>query len=141
MENDVAELVYELESSGHKLTKLRQTVIEIFGRRQQPLLLEELGRLLYDRFIKVHRTTLYRELIFLQDKKMIVSVMLKDGKTRYEFADRGHHHHLVCTSCKKIEDVELRDDEHGLDKLVKTQNDFLITHHSLEFFGLCGACK
>ena len=141
MENDVAELVYELESSGHKLTKLRQTVIEIFGRRQQPLLLEELGRLLYDRFIKVHRTTLYRELIFLQDKKMIVSVMLKDGKTRYEFADRGHHHHLVCTSCKKIEDVELRDDEPGLDKLVKTQNDFLITHHSLEFFGLCGACK
>ncbi len=140
-DTEMAEILYELEVGGHKLTPLRLALIEIFGRQQRPLLLEELGKLLMGTLIRVHRATLYRELVFLESRKIIATVSLEDGKRRYEFADRDHHHHLVCTSCKKIEDVELKDDEHGLDKLVKTQNDFLITHHSLEFFGLCGACK
>lgn len=136
---EAAEIMYELEAGGHKLTKLRQVVIEIFDRRQQPLLLEELGRLLNDRFIRVHRTTLYRELVFLVDNHVIVPVALDDGKLRYEFADRDHHHHLVCERCKKIEDVELEDDA-KLEKMITTKTTFQVIKHHLEFSGLCGKC-
>lgn len=136
-----AEIVYELESGGHKLTKLRRVLIDIFSRRQHPLLLEELGRLLHDHNLDVHRTTLYRELTFLESKKIVVPVALDGKKIRYEFADRGHHHHAICTKCKKIEDIELEDDDEPLQKLIKSKKNFEITRHHLEFFGVCGACQ
>ncbi len=136
-----AEVLYKLESGGHKLTKLRQAVIDIFSRRQKPLLLEELGGILRDRFIRVHRATLYRELDFLIKKNVIVQVSLEEGKLRYEFADRAHHHHAVCTKCKKIEDIELEDDIALLKRHMKTKNNFAIIRHTLEFFGLCGECQ
>ncbi len=139
--SESAELFYELQSEGCKLTKLRQTVIDIFSRSQQPLLLEELGKFLKTHSIEVHRATLYRELAFLEKKQIIVPVLLEDGKLRYEFSDRSHHHHAVCVKCKKIEDVELKDDAEHLEKLIKTKNDFIITRHTLEFFGVCGECK
>jgi Fe2+ or Zn2+ uptake regulation protein len=140
-DTEIAELFYELEAGGHKLTPLRRALIEIFGRQQRPLLLEELGKILQRTLIRVHRATLYRELDFLEGKQIIRPVFLEDGKQRYEFSDRDHHHHLVCTRCKRIEDVELKDDESELNKLLKTKIDFQITHHTLEFFGLCGECK
>jgi len=139
--SESAELIYELQSEGYKLTKLRQTVIDIFTRSQQPLLLEELGRYLKTHAIKMHRASLYRELAFLEKKKIIVPVLLEDGKLRYEFADRSHHHHAVCVKCNKIEDVELKDDTEHLERLVKTKNNFEIIRHTLEFFGVCGECK
>ena len=140
-DSEVTEIIYDLESGGKKLTKLRRALIHIFSRRQQPLLLEEVGRLLHDRLIKVHRTTLYRELVFLEEKKIIVRVNFDDGKIRYEFAERGHHHHAVCLKCKKIEDVEVDDSDDKLESFIKTKNNFVITHHTLEFFGVCGECK
>ncbi len=139
--SETAEIMYELESEGCRLTKLRQAVIDIFGQRKQPLLVEELGKLLFDYFIKVHRASLYRELDFLQSKKIIVPVVLGDGRVRYEFADRDHHHHAVCVNCQRIVDVELSEDITKLEDQLKTKIDFKITHHTLEFFGICGTCQ
>jgi Fur family ferric uptake transcriptional regulator len=68
-------------------------------------------------------------------------VVLGDGKTRFEFADREHHHHAVCVKCKKIEDVAVSEDKLKLEDRLITKNDFNITHHTLEFFGICGTCN
>jgi Fe2+ or Zn2+ uptake regulation protein len=138
---DSAEFLYELQSEGHRLTRLRREVLDIFSRRSEPLLFEDLKRLLSDQSLKVHRATLYRELDFLMNKKMIVSVTLADGKARYESAELRHHHHAVCLQCKKIEDIELEDDTTFLEKLIKNKHNFKITQHALEFFGVCGDCK
>lgn len=134
-----AEMFYELESSGYKLTKFRRAMIEIFCSRQQPFLLEELSQLLHDRFIKVHKVSLYRELEFLEARQIIVPVTLDDGMLRYEFAEHGHHHHLVCERCHKIEEVELEDDA-KLEKMITTKTTFQVIKHHLEFSGLCGKC-
>lgn len=136
-----AELFYELQSEGYRMTKLRQAIVLIFSRQPSPLSLEELTRALKNKLINVHRASLYRELDFLKKKQIIVPVAFGDGKQRYEMADREHHHHVVCLSCKKIDDVELDNESDHLTKLIKTKSDFQILKHSLEFFGLCGNCK
>lgn len=140
-DSELAELMYELESEGYRLTKLRQAIMEILSHQHRPLLLKELGKALSDRFIKVHRVTLYRELDFLEKKQIIVPVVLEDRKMRYEFAERGHHHHAICTRCKRIEDIEIDEKALKLEELLKGKNDFQITRHTLEFFGVCGECK
>jgi Fur family ferric uptake transcriptional regulator len=72
-----------------------------------------------------------------------------DDKARYEFADgphaKGHHHHLVCTSCRRIVDYTdfikeemdlLRKTEEGLSK----KYGFKINSHVMQFYGLCQDC-
>jgi Fur family transcriptional regulator, ferric uptake regulator len=139
--SDQAELEADLFYSGHRLTKLRKALINIFMLRRQPLSALDLGPLLKTRGLTPHKVTLYRELDFLEDKQIIQKVDLADGWQRFEFIDRPHHHHAVCVKCKKIEDVELEHDNADLEKLIKTKNNFQILRHTLEFFGLCGECK
>ena len=141
MNSEAAEILYELEAGGHRLTRLREAVIDILSSRNCPLLIEELGRALNDRLIKIHRTTLMRELDFLENRGIVVPVILDDRKIRYEFAERDHHHHAICTRCKRIEDVEIDEDKLKIDNLLKDKSNFQITRHTLEFFGVCGECK
>lgn len=132
-----AELVY----AGYRLTKLRRTLISIFLLRGHPLSAADLSAILKRRGLTPHKVTLYRELDFLKEKKVITVIDLADGVQRFEYIDWPHHHHLVCLQCKKIEDVELQEDAGHFEKKIKTKNNFTILRHSLEFFGVCGECK
>lgn len=59
---------------------------------------------------------------------------------RYEcIFDRHHHHHIVCRTCGKIENVEaciLGE----LEKML-AQKGYTDLSHSLEFFGVCESCR
>ena len=88
--------------------------------------------------VKANKTTIYRELDEFLTKGVIGEVEFGDGKKRYELKSHGHHHHLVCKNCGKIEDVEI--DEKRLLKGINNSN-FLIENHSIEFFGKCANCK
>ncbi len=88
--------------------------------------------------IKANKTTIYRELDqFLLEGK-ISEVDFGDGKKRYEL-EKSHHHHLVCKSCGKIENIEI--DENKFLKNVNNKSNFLIEKHSIEFFGKCINCQ
>jgi len=52
----------------------------------------------------------------------------------------GHHHHGICTACKRVFEF----DDCGME--ARTRNleetlDIRISGHLLEFYGLCAACK
>jgi Fur family ferric uptake transcriptional regulator len=53
--------------------------------------------------------------------------------------EKNHHHHLVCNSCGKIEDIRLNEQKFIKEVAVKSQ--FLVDHHHLEFFGYCSNCQ
>jgi Fur family ferric uptake transcriptional regulator len=51
-----------------------------------------------------------------------------------------HHHHLVCTSCQRVEDVDetiLRPVLRG----IRDRHDFQVDHERLDFYGLCARCR
>src|SRR5712691_621803 len=51
-----------------------------------------------------------------------------------------HHHHLVCTSCQRVEDVDetiLRPVLRG----IRDRHDFQVDHERLDFYGLCAPCR
>lgn len=73
---------------------------------------------------------------------IIEMIQLGERKKRYELKRETHHHHLVCTKCRTIDDIEL--DEGGLhphEKAIKAKKRFKVTRHALEFFGLCAKCQ
>jgi Fur family ferric uptake transcriptional regulator len=84
-------------------------------------------------------TTVYRHLQRLADDGAIHAVQMTDRQTAYRQCSRTPHHHLICTNCGEC--VEFSDSD--LDRKVETEairQGFVETSHSVEVFGLCGAC-
>jgi Fe2+ or Zn2+ uptake regulation protein len=50
-----------------------------------------------------------------------------------------HHHHFTCSRCGGIFDLDEPVDAR-LDGRVAARTGFRVTHHRIEFYGLCGSC-
>jgi Fur family ferric uptake transcriptional regulator len=81
--------------------------------------------------------TVYRAVAAMQEAGFIEAVGERDGATLYaRCGHKGHHHHLVCTGCGAVVDIECplaaeRDGAGG----------FQVTGHSLVMHGLCPHCR
>jgi Fur family ferric uptake transcriptional regulator len=84
--------------------------------------------------------TIFRMMNDFLQKGITKEVQLGKGKSSYELANKGDHHHLVCETCGKIEAV-LDNVVPEMEKELQKRHGFLIKRHSLEFFGLCKNCQ
>ncbi|HYM65254.1 MAG TPA: Fur family transcriptional regulator [Candidatus Sulfotelmatobacter sp.] len=129
----------ELKDNNLKVTPARISVMRYLENTQNPADAEMIVGQLKNEGISADPATVYRILDIFYKKGIIQKIELGEGKYRYE-RSKNHHHHLLCTNCGRVEDVE------G-DFISKMQNDirektgFLVKNHSLEFFGLCPDCQ
>jgi len=133
-------LLQTLKEKGFRLTSARRGLLEIFVSSKFPLTANELLTQLKAQKISADKTTVYRELPFLVEQGMIRDVDFGDGQRRYERADE-HHHHVVCSNCNRVEDIEVDKDIARIEKAVAERTKFQILKHSFEFFGLCQKCS
>jgi len=87
-------------------------------------------------------TTLYRSLTDLSAKGVIRRIDLNTGIAHFEYTpSRPHHHHVVCTACGCIEEIEQCSVGALQKKVIQDSTLFTkINTHSLEFFGECNEC-
>jgi Fur family transcriptional regulator, ferric uptake regulator len=128
-----------LREKGFRLTKGRRAVVNLLLGDDSPLSVNEVLERLKKRGTNINRVTAYRELAFLEEMGLVESVQFEDGMRRYARAG-GHRHHLICTSCKTVEAVELPHDLDVMEKRIRQQTDFTIDRHELEFYGRCRKC-
>ena len=133
------QIIARLKKAGFRLTKIRIAVIRTLVSSSAPLAEEEIRQKLQSLKLSPNKTTIYRQLEKFIKLKFVKEVEFGDGKKRYEMAG-SHHHHLVCTSCRKIEDVRLESELKASEQRIAKQKSFLVTEHVLEFFGLCKNC-
>ena len=82
--------------------------------------------------------TVYRNLKLLESEGMILRITTDDSD-RFD----GHtqtHYHLMCDNCKKVSDLNIRND-FNLNTLPDSEFQGEIRSHALLFFGLCKDCK
>jgi len=82
---------------------------------------------------------MYRELLFLAKNNIITKETIAE-KDYFELPT-DHHHHLVCTGCNTIKKVVIGRHLQKEEKQLEKDNEFVITNHSIEFFGLCRNCR
>ena len=89
---------------------------------------------------------MYRALNDLKSVEIIKEFTTTDSITMFEVLDleEEHHHHLFCTNCGDIVDINLsKQFEKNVDvevsKIEKNFN-FEIKDHTLELLGLCSKC-
>jgi Fur family ferric uptake transcriptional regulator len=84
--------------------------------------------------------TVYRTLERFVGASLLRAVHLDDAVRRFELAERGHHHHLVCTNCGEMSDLDTCVLE-PLEARVLEEHGFRVSRHALEFFGTCQRCR
>ena len=85
-------------------------------------------------------TTVYRTLQILADAGEVDQMRLPDGEQLYRRCSRQHHHHLVCRSCGRTEEVEGPAVEKWAEK-VAAEHGFTEVGHTIEIFGRCADCR
>ncbi|MEE8330338.1 MAG: transcriptional repressor [Acidimicrobiia bacterium] len=132
-----------LAANGVRFTGGRRLVLRALQGADGPRSAAELQQILAG---GVPVSSLYRTLTLLEDCGVVVPHHGLRGVTRYELAEwiRGHHHHLVCTNCGAVDDIELDEGtEEGLSKLVAAVADnagLMPEGHTLEIEGRCRRC-
>lgn len=134
-------ILQQLKSNGFRITKIRLSLIELFLNGNHALSVQEILQKLKIRKLHPNKTTIYRELTFLINQKIIIELQFSDDKKRYESALSHHHHHLVCTKCEAIQDVVLGKDLEVEERHIAKYKQFKVMNHTLEFFGLCAECQ
>ncbi len=90
----------------------------------------------------LNQSTVYRIVNALIEEGIVREVMISPEKRYIELADSGDHHHVVCVSCGKIEELAGCVTEGIEKKALKNTSQFkTVDRHSLEFFGICTACS
>ncbi|HUC02104.1 MAG TPA: Fur family transcriptional regulator [Candidatus Paceibacterota bacterium] len=127
-----------LRKSGFKATPSRLAILEVFRNSRRPLSAQGIIDLLPR---GIDQATVYRTLRSLQEKGVIKQIDLRHNHAHYEIADLADHHHLVCLSCGKIENVEHHNVEAMERVILHNAKHFAeIKQHTLEFYGICKAC-
>jgi Fur family ferric uptake transcriptional regulator len=122
-----------------KKTPARLAINEFFLSVNTPVDVEQIVQYLRLQKLETNKVTVYRILDFLFKNRIINRVEFGEGKYRYELK-KNHHHHLICTNCGKIEEVEGDFLKKMEDDIFKSKK-FKVESHSLEFFGLCEDCQ
>ncbi len=88
----------------------------------------------------IGRATVFRSVEKLVDKGLLDRIEFADGTHHYRVCGGTHHHHLTCTQCHRVVEVDLCLPNEQLNAL-GDQNNFSIEGHSLSIFGRCGNCQ
>ena len=121
-----------LREAGFRATPGRLAILETLSKAKSPLTIDDLSKKLRG---QLNLVTLYRALHALVSAGIINQILLGNNM-RFEYTpQRPHHHHVVCTDCGTIEDVEVC----PLPILPKVKK-FNSYSHTLEFSGLCQTC-
>ena len=131
-----------LRSAGQRYTRQRRRLVELLTAAGSPMSIPDI--LAAGPGLK--QSSAYRNLADLEQAGVVRRVSTDEEFGRYELAEEliGHHHHLVCTRCGKIRDVDVPRDVEGaldraLDRIAKRAG-FARVSHRLDLVGLCADC-
>ncbi len=122
---------------GLKLTPQRIAILDCLeGNRNHPSA-EEVYREVSRRFPTMSFATVYNTLEALRQRGSILELTIDPDKKRFD-PNTESHHHLICTRCKRIEDVHARFD---LAVPGAYRNGYQLTGNHVEFYGICPSCR
>lgn len=146
MVNDNEKIIDELKKivkqKGLKYTEQREIVLKILMHAQDHLTAEEIYNLIKikEPDSNIGIATVYRALSFLEEVDLIASITFGSEGKKYESNAKAHHDHLICTVCGKIVEFVDEEIEKRQEKIAK-QNNFKVTSHSMQLYGVCSNCQ
>lgn len=131
----------DLKKAGLKVTLPRMKILEFLEAssvRHQSA--EDIYRALLDDGEEIGLATVYRVLTQFEAAGLVERHHFESGQAVFELSEKGHHDHIVCVSCGKVEEfydemIESRQRE------VADERGYEVTDHSLTLYGKCPDCR
>lgn len=133
-----------LRQTRQRYTPARRALVELLHRLERPHTTQEL----LDAEPSMSQSSLYRNLAVLEQADVVRRLTGSDDAARFELAEDvtgDHHHHLVCTTCSTIEDIEVdpavEAAMHDAVDHAQSERGFATEFHRLELLGTCASCR
>jgi Fur family transcriptional regulator, ferric uptake regulator len=131
-----------LNAREQRLTPTRRHIVDVLDAADRPLTIPEI----LEARPELAQSSAYRNLVVLEQARVVHRLVTHDDFARYELAEdlTGHHHHLVCSSCGRVDDLPAtpaveRSVAIAIDEAAR-HTGFRTEHHRLDLVGLCSDC-
>ena len=136
-------VVRRLGEHQQRMTAVREQLVDILDTADRPLTIPEV----LDAGAGLAQSSVYRNLVVLEQVGVVHRVVTHDEFARYELAEdlTGHHHHLVCSNCGRVEDLPASESiERSVEAAVAQaarKVGFRTRQHRLDLVGTCADCS
>ena len=133
-------IIRALERAGYQATPNRRLVAQVVASTDGHFTAADLLERGRRERVTIGRATVFRALDLLTTLRVVERLDLPSGTHAYVLCDPDqHHHHLICSSCGRSEDVA--DGElPALIERIGRRSGYQIEAHRLELFGTCPRC-
>ncbi len=131
----------DLKKAGLKVTLPRMKILDLMESssvRHQSA--EDIYQALRDEGEEVGLATVYRVLTQFEAAGLVTRHHFEGGQAVFELNREGHHDHIVCIGCGRVEEFVDEIIESQQAKIAETKG-YEITDHSLILYGTCPECQ
>ncbi|MBS3955668.1 MAG: ferric iron uptake transcriptional regulator [Methylomicrobium sp.] len=132
----------DLKNAGLKVTLPRMKILEILENQteERHLTAEQVYKILLNENEEIGLATVYRVLTQFEAAGLVKRHHFEGGNSIFELDRGGHHDHIVCLKCGKVDEftdptIESRQKE------IASNLGYDLTDHSLYLYGFCTNCK
>jgi Fur family ferric uptake transcriptional regulator len=129
-----------LTAAGERVTRQRLLVANALAAAGRQLTADQLYRSLRRREPAIGRATVFRTLETLVDAGVARRLELDGHVYAYVACLPAHHHHIACTRCGRVEEI----DEAYVTPIARRlarEMGFEIDDARLDFYGRCATCR
>ncbi|MGH8714184.1 MAG: ferric iron uptake transcriptional regulator [Casimicrobiaceae bacterium] len=128
---------HDLKNAGLKATLPRLKIINLFEQSTvRHLTAEDVYRKLLAEGLDVGLATVYRVLTQFEQAGLLVRHHFESGKAVFELNQGGHHDHLVCLQCGRVEEFFDAEIEKRQTRIAR-ERGFEISEHALYLYAEC----
>ena len=132
----------DLKNAGLKVTVPRVKILQILEKQihNRHFSAEKLYKILLSENEDIGLATVYRVLTQFEAAGLVTRHHFESGNSVFELDNGGHHDHLVCVKCGKVDEfkdefIEIRQRE------IAERLGYELTDHNFYLYGFCGACR
>src|SRR5919108_2729472 len=121
-------------------TRQRLLVLEAPAAEPHDTTAQQLHASLRERGERIGLATVYRTLSLLTERDVVDELSHRPGESCYRLCSAGHHHHLVCSRCHRVEELEGCDIDAWVTQASRAHG-FKPASHVVEVVGVCAECR
>lgn len=127
------------EDHGIPATHQRQVLYEVMQTMHGHPSPEEIYARVKKRVPAISLATVYKNIHLFLDRGVLKELSMHHGSLRVEMNSHDHHH-MVCSYCKAITDIEEKD-LGALPAIQELPGGFKVERYSIDVIGICAACQ
>ncbi|TAN59571.1 transcriptional repressor [bacterium] len=133
------EIINKFKGKGFKLTPQRLSILKFLDGNTSHPTAEDIFKALKKTHPTVSFATVYNTVQALRDRGELQEITIDPEKKHFD-PNTAPHHHIMCTACKRVEDV-FADYSSALQLPENVSKNFAVSGNHVDFYGICKKCR